>query len=146
MAQKLKVCPVSTAEPLIQVHRMEAARNGEPFGRCIDLCTAITVGRYLYAPNADVILERKTHQVVRINLYAHGDDSRLHSFSGSPATTYTEQVSEEHSLVVVKKLNRHGALVKWSDKDSFTPGRFNPDRIRPLRKGLGDGLDEARAA
>jgi hypothetical protein len=128
----LKVHALRFAD-IVTIYRMEAPRNGQPFGRAIEPATPITAARYLYASNAEIVLKRKTGEVVRIYLYPESDDSKLPSLAGSTGSTYEEHVVDseggEHSLVVLKKVSKSGHLVKWSKKDGFARGRFNPDLV-----------------
>ena len=43
--------------------------------RIIAYCDAVSIRRYLGAPNAEIVRKRKTGQVVQINLASYGDDS-----------------------------------------------------------------------
>jgi hypothetical protein len=113
---------------LIPVYRMDFTRAGEPLAFPLAIATPSSAARYLYCPNSEVILKRKTKEVVQINLYSVSDDSSVRSTAGSPASTYREELGDDH-LTVLKKVRRGGRLVKWNDRDGFNPFRFNPDLI-----------------
>lgn len=89
-------------------------------------CDPAALRGYARARNARIVA-REDGSLLRIDLIPLADESELKSIAGSPSTTYTESLCEgAHSLLTLKKL-RHGHLVKWSGKEKFTRGRFNPD-------------------
>lgn len=97
--------------------------------RIIALCDAVSIRRYVGAPNAEVIRRRKTKEIVQVNLSSCGDDSMVRSTAGSPSPTYTEHL-ESHTLTTLKRYDDGtGQLVHWGLGDSFDPRRFNPDRL-----------------
>ncbi len=101
--------------------------------RIIAFCDAVSVRRYLDAPNAEVVRKRKTGQIVQINLAPYGDDSILRSIGGGPSATYEEHL-EAHTLVMLKRYDDAcGQLVCWDADNSFNPRRFNPDRVQVAR-------------
>jgi len=101
--------------------------------RVIDQCDQHGVLRYLSAPNAKVIRRKRTGEVVRVELFPRGDDSRLRSVGDDHTPTYEEHL-EVHHVTVLKRLDPGtGQLVRWSPEDSFAPGRFNPDRLPVAR-------------
>ena len=97
--------------------------------RIIDTCDAVSVRRYIGAPNAEIVRKRKTGQIVQVNLLSHGDDSLVKSRQDGDHPTYEEHVGSQ-SLVMLKRVDPEtGQLVRWSDRDQFSPRRFNPDSI-----------------
>ena len=98
--------------------------------RIVAYCDAVSIRRFLDAPNAEVVRKRKTNMVVQINLVSYGDDSKLRSIGDSPSPTYEEHL-ELHTLTVLKRFDDQiGHLVRWSDADAFNPHRFNPDHVQ----------------
>jgi hypothetical protein len=60
--------------------------------RCIEYAGPERLVRLLAAPNAIPIIQRKTRAVVRVELLAYGDDSRLPSVGGNDQTfTYRSE-------------------------------------------------------
>ncbi len=101
--------------------------------RIIAVCDRISVRRFIGAPNAEVVRRRKTGEIMQVNLESHGDDSALQSLASDASPTYNEQLAV-HTVLVLKKYDPdEGRLVRWSDDDSFSPRRFNPDLLETLR-------------
>jgi len=141
---RLKVRAVKFA-PLVPVYQMEAHRNGQPFGRCVQLADAARASFLLRFSNVDVAMEKKTGLILRILVYQVSDDSDLQSIAGSPSTTYEEHLGGEHALTVLKKL-KDGRLVKWNPKERFRRGRFNPDTMRGPVQTRGSWRPPTKAA
>ena len=98
--------------------------------RIVDICDAVSVRRYIGAANAEVVRKRKTGQIVQVNLLSHGDDSLEKSGHDSDHPTYEEHVGSR-SLVMLKRVDPEtGQLVRWSDRDHFSPCRFNPEAVQ----------------
>ena len=103
--------------------------------RIIDTCDAISVRRYVGAPNAEIVRKRKTGEIVQVNLLSHGDDSVEKPRHDSHHPTYEEHVGAQ-SLLTLKRVDPEaGQLVRWSDRDQFNPHRFNPDLIQTSAVG-----------
>jgi hypothetical protein len=97
--------------------------------RIVAVCDRVSVLRYLGAANAEVVRKRKTGEIVQINLLSHGDDSLQPSAHRDARPTYQERL-ESTSMTMLKRLDPEtGQLVCWSDRDQFSPRRFNPDAV-----------------
>lgn len=100
-------------------------------------CDLPALLRYKLAKNADVILTQDG-RLKRIDMMVLDDQTELKSIAGGRATTYEEQLGGEefhHPLVTLKKLNKRSqTLTKWSAKERFKPGRFNPDMVSPVKQ------------
>jgi hypothetical protein len=91
------------------------------------MCDRVSVRRYLGAPNAEIVRKRKTGEIVQVNLHSHGDDSLEPSAHRNARPTYEEHL-ESRSMIMLKRVDPDtGQLVCWSDRDQFSPHRFNPD-------------------
>jgi len=98
--------------------------------RIVAYCDAVSIRRFIDAPNAEVVRKRKKNMVVQINLASYGDDSKLRSIGDGCSPTYEEHL-ELHTLTVLKRLDEQtGHLVRWSDADAFNPRRFNADHVQ----------------
>ena len=100
--------------------------------RIVEMCDEVSVRRYLDAPNAKVIRQRKTGAIVQVTVEALSDDSNQRSTAGGRTLTY-EETLDQGKLVVLKRFDDAvGAFVRWTDQDGFNPWRFNPEKLRPL--------------
>ena len=98
--------------------------------RIIACCDAVSIRRFIGAPNAEVVRKRKTNEIVQVNMASHGDDSMLRSTGDGPRPTYDEHL-EVHTLTVLKRYDDEtGRLVHWDSDDRFNPRRFNPDHVK----------------
>ena len=104
----------------------------------IDICTSLpALHRYLRAKNARV--RKRKQKIVKVILVADGDDSSEKALGlNSLQSVYNDYVECRLSAAPTRTLKRAdeatGGLVKWSDKDRFAPGRFNPDSLNAKRK------------
>ncbi len=100
-------------------------------------CDGPALLRYKLAKNADVVMTRNG-ELKRIDMIPIADETELKSIAGGRAATYEEQLGGEefhHPLVTLKKFNpRSQTLTKWKAKERFTPGRFNPDMVSPVKQ------------
>jgi hypothetical protein len=98
--------------------------------RIVDFCDDSSVHRYEHAPNAEVVRKHKTGQVVRINVLSFDDMSGKRSVHLDSRQPGYEEHLEETMLPMLKRVHRETqALIPWSDRVSFNPRRFNPDRL-----------------
>ena len=102
--------------------------------RIIAYCDAVSIRRFIGAPNAELVRKRKTGEIVQVNLASHGDDSILRSPADGRSPTYEEHL-EAHTLTVLKRYDdQSGRLMRWGADDSFNPRRFNPDHVLEARQ------------
>src|SRR5215468_448517 len=94
--------------------------------RVVDFCDEAGAQRYVHAKNAQVIRERKSGEIVRINLVSFGDDSGERSH-GQVNSVYEEHL--EAGNLNVLAIAQHGTLRRWGANDAFNPRRFNPDMV-----------------
>ena len=98
------------------------------------VCDEGALRRYADAPNA-VLARGRKRDILRIDVVAQRDDhAKGHSVGpGSALPTYHEHLDTGEygsgQMRMLKRVNESGELVRWCDKDTFRPRRFNPDRI-----------------
>jgi hypothetical protein len=93
-------------------------------------CDQARLGHFLGSSNREIVRAHKTGRIVRINVNPVGDDSARRSRGNNHHPTYTERPTGGKKIIVIKRHDRGtGQLLRWTKKDVFTPGRFNPDRI-----------------
>jgi len=98
----------------------------------VDICrNEASLGRYIRAANVDVERSRRG-RVVKIHLDPDAvlvDESGKKSLHQNSRVATYEEDGLAARLVTLKRIHpKTGGLVRWDDDDSFTPGRFNPDR------------------
>lgn len=64
--------------------------------RCVEFACPERVRRLLQAPNAHAVRQRKSNQIVEIQVDEYGDDSRLPARLGNPQELSTNREGEEN--------------------------------------------------
>lgn len=105
----------------------------------VDMIDYTRAQEMLCAPNVGMVTNRRGEMVgIEVKPYElEGQRGRRQSKRHAIRSKahYFEKINGAQfgGIHVVGKV-KGGGYVKWDDKDTFTAGRFNPDKIQPLRQ------------
>lgn len=116
-------------------------------GRMVELCDHSRAAVLAAGKNAKVKRDRKNGAILRIYLQSAVDDGEPGGHGGNDAVLTYEETLAGHAVTVLKRHDAQtGRFVHWSERDHFSPRRFNPDLLPAsvrefarAKKGSGQG-------